>query len=234
MPFSQTSPLVAGEVGSNLWNDKGPDHTTPLSPPLFGAAAASPYFHTSFDFTSATGAAQAGLAIGISPTAKQSTVRNGLLSITDNGSTGFDVRSYDTGATSNPFGAGAGYTTIASSLSYADWHTVDIYIEFKAGLQANTFGNDLMHILINGTLVHTGSTWESFYASAPFEGLATTDTHAIDSVLFRVASSAPATLGGGFYFDNVLVDNEISPVPEPTLALGGILCLAGLAIRRRG
>jgi hypothetical protein len=68
-----------------------------------------------------------------------------------------------------------------------------------------------------------------------------------DSLLHSWTLSDPSdvigsTVGGNRYgwvasngFGTIAFDNSVLyAVPEPTLALGGILCLAGLAIRRRG
>lgn len=74
-PNSQNSPLPAGETTAFLWNDRGPIHTAPTGPNP-RAAAATKYFHGGFRFKSATGAAQPGLSINISPTARQSDRRN--------------------------------------------------------------------------------------------------------------------------------------------------------------
>ena len=40
-PFSPVAPQVAGETGAALWNDRGPDHTSPLTPPNPGAGCAA-------------------------------------------------------------------------------------------------------------------------------------------------------------------------------------------------
>ena len=226
-PFSPTAESVAGETGSSLWNDRGPDHTNPYNPPHFGANATTNQFYSSFDFRSATGAAQSGLAITLSPSAKQSSVRMSYLKISDNGSTGFDLLFYDTSNGDQDWNP----TTVASGLSYSDWHSIDMDVAFVDGVDnsgGQINGNDVVKIYVDGSLEHTGTTWESYYY-AEGEGVTEPRLQAVDSLLFRVTgTAAPATLDNGFYFDNV----EISNVPEPAT-----ICLLGLGalslIRRK-
>jgi hypothetical protein len=220
-PFSQLAPLVAGETGSSLWNDFGTNHTMPYSPPHFGANAASKYFYGAFDFKSATGAAQSGLSLTVSPSAKQSPVRMSWLNLADNG-TSLQLSFYD--VVNDVFMSSS---PIISGLAYDEWHKVEMYIEFVDGPE-----NDIVSIFVNNALVHTGTTWESYYYSHG-EGVATPRLQAVDSLLFRtVGTAVPANSGGGFYFDNVEVSNAAlngaAEVPEPaSLALWGLVSAAG-------
>jgi len=85
-------------------------------------------------------------------------------------------------------------------------------------------------VWLNGSLIHTGSTWESYYNS--FEAITpgTRRVQAVDSMLFRVSgTAATANSGNGFYFEDFEIGNTIVPAPGALALLG----LAGLAGRRR-
>jgi hypothetical protein len=138
---------------------------------------------------------------------------------------GFDVSFFET----TPGGVFPG-TTIASGLSYTDWHQVDIYIEFVDGLKVDLSGNDIVTVQVDGITVHTGTTWESFFAENPgsFQS-----PIAVDALLFRASGGLVIPerlerLGDGFFFDNVVADNaqlvtdiegpivsEVEAIPNP-------------------
>jgi hypothetical protein len=209
-PYSPTSPLVAGETGANLYNDRGPDHTNPAVPPG-GEDAETDLFHTGFSFKSVTGDAQPGLSMSIVPSAKQSSWRMSFLGVVDTGS-GFDLTFYETDSV-----GGFPLTTVATGLSYDDWHTVDLYIEFVDGLNGDGSGNDIVHVVVNGSLVHTGTTWETYYALFPASGISVPRIQAVDAVLFNLrGTAAPANAGFGLYFDDVTVDNAALVVGPPS------------------
>lgn len=234
-PFSHAAPLVAGETGAGLYNDYGGDHTMPYNPPLSSATAASPYFHGAFDFKSATGAAQSGINLAISAGASQSPLRESLFQIVDSG-LGFNIVFFDT--TGSAFNS----TTVATGLSYTDWHTIEMYIEFVDGIgpgsAGSEAGNDILRILVNGTLVHTGTTWESYFHNISDGGIPAPSARAVDSLLFRqVGTAVPANLGYGLFIDNVVVSNASFStgiaIPEPATMTLGLLVAGALARRRR-
>jgi hypothetical protein len=200
-PFSPTAPEVAGETGANLYNNRGPDNTNPTVPT--GEPATTHLFHAGFSFKSTTGASQADLAMSFSPSAKQSSWRMSYLSVEDTGS-GFSLVFVDTDALGDfpP-------TTVATDLSYTDWHRVDLYIRFVDGLNSDGSGNDIVNVVVDGSLVHTGTTWETYYSTyGPFSGISGSQVQAVDSLMFALrGNAAPATDGNGLYFDDVVIDN---------------------------
>jgi parallel beta-helix repeat protein len=207
-PNSPSSALPAGESTASLWNDRGPNHTTPVSPPLPRANAATKYFHGGFKFKSATGTGQAGLTLTINPIPRQTDKRMSFVNIADNGTTGFNLIFYETLAG----GTFSSAIPIASNLSYSDWHQLDIYIEFVDGLNGDGTGNDEVTVMLNGTVIKTGTTWETYFAS--IASTASPSPVAVDALMFRASGTAvPATLGNGLYFDDVTVDNAQVPGP---------------------
>ena len=229
--FSAVSGQVAGETGSALWNNRGTNGSAPLSPAQYGAYAATDTFYSKVAFRSATGAAQAGLALTLSASAKQSTVRMSWLQLQDTGS-GFNLNVYDLlGNGTFP----SAPTTIASGLSYSDLHTIEMGITFVDGVSTvggQIYGNDVLKIWLNGSLIHTGSTWESYYYLNERITAGTPRLQAVDSMLFRVSgTAATGTSGNGFYFEDFAIGNTIVPAPG-ALALLGVAGLAGSRRRR--
>lgn len=211
IPFSPVSVLPAGETLSDLWNNRGDNHTTPENPPLSRATAGTSHFRGSFKFKSATGLPQNGLSINISPAPKQSNIRQSFISISDNGTTGLDIGFFDTDAS-----GGFNGTTIATDLSYNDWHEIDIYITFVDGLNPDDSGNDVVVILLNGTEIHTGTTWETYYESLP--STFPQAPYAVDALMFRLSGTAQlGNFGNGFFIDDVTVSNESYPLVFPVM-----------------
>lgn len=224
------STAAAGETTAGLWNNRGPSHTSPTGPSV-RAYATTRFFNQAFLVKSATGAAQAGLSVVISPIPRQSTKRMSYLQIVDNGSAGLDLKFYDTLA-GGTFPAVA--TTIASNLSYSDWHKIEIDIEFVDGLNVDGSGNDVVKIHLNGSLIHTGTTWETYFwntaAEFPPGTLQADRKMAVDALLFRVAGAAAAgTAGNGLLFDSLDVRApavaSVSASPLSLPATGGSVTL---------
>jgi len=206
-PNSPSAPAVAGEPGSDLWNYRGLNHTTPAI--ATRAAPTTATFHGSFRFKSVTGAAQAGLSLNISPTARQSDRRNSFIGLVDDPITGLSVTFVGTGIG----GTFPAATVIATGLSYTAWHKIDIYVEFVDGLNGDGSGNDIVTVLVNDVVVHVGTTWETYYRVAT----PTRPEGAVDALMFRSSGTAvPGNAGNGFFFDEVVVDNAALPPPNPT------------------
>lgn len=207
-PFSPTTAQAAGETNSSLWN--GGDCT---GSPLYGANATTSTFYARWDFASATGAAQPGLSLVMSASAKQSAVRMTWVQLQDNGATGIDLNFYQTNATG---GFPTSSTSIATDLSYADLHSVEMAVYFQNG-----FYNDVVNVFLNGTLIHTGKTWESYYQfNEPIAPGQPPRLQAVNSLLVRAAGvAAPATAGEGYVFHTITVSTTIPPtlpIAQPT------------------
>lgn len=209
-PYSHTSSQIAGEPGSSL---------VPSTP----ADATSNIFNSSFDFMSATGAFQDGLSVAVSASGKQSSNRMSYIRIFDDSVNGLSLEFYDTDSA-----GGFDLTTLATGLSYDELHNVSMNITFNDGLGGSGEGNDLLEIYLNGSLIHTGTTWETYYAN-----LGSPREQAVDSLLFRVNPSVPSVNGGGLIIDNVDINNG-PVVPEPSsFILGALLAITLVVVRFR-
>lgn len=215
-PIAAGSGLYAGETGSTHLNSGNP--------------AVTNRFIASFDFWSVTGAAQTGLDVTVSPDDGMGS-RQSFISIEDNGA-GIDIDFYDTDANhpvSNPNG-GFMFTQAALGLSYTEVHNIKFDITFVDGNiidgdDGEVHGNDIVKLYVDGNLVHTGTTWESYFWTTT-EGQTPPSVRAIDTLMFRLSTdNGFVSNGGGYYIDNVSI------VPEPaSLALMG---LGGLMVLRR-
>jgi hypothetical protein len=83
-------------------------------------------------------------------------------------------------------------TNVASGLSRRLPHLIAVDMQFKDGP-----GNDIVKVYVDGSLRHTGTSWEDYFRDE--EG---NPTRTVDSILFRTGGApAPATAGKGFLID---------------------------------
>jgi hypothetical protein len=202
-------------------------------------------FCASFDFISATGTAQTDMVINVSGACGDD-CRHGFVRIIDDGS-GFDLGFFDTGDNSGTSSCSSfPFILLDLNLSYTEWHNVVIEITFVDGFGPGGFGvegNDIVNIFVDGSLVHTGTSWETCYA---FVGNGS--PRGIDRLVIYQATDDKATSDGGLYFDNMRISDQSCapqpPAPPPVAApalseLGtiiSILLVMGLGfafIRRR-
>lgn len=219
-----SAPLVAGETGSALWNDRGTNGCSPTARQA-GAPAAASNIYGMFMFRSATGAAQPGLQVNLTPWGRQSDTRGYSLTIIDPipaagaTSTGYELRVTELLA-NGTFPAAS--TTIATGISYTDLHKLELVVDYVDGVttdsSGDTFGNDVVSIYLNDSLIHTGTTWECFWRTNP--GGTVGRIQAADAFALRLTVAAPdpyraALQGAGFDITEFFVGNA-KPNRAPT------------------
>ena len=98
-------------------------------------------------------------------------------------------------------------TTVASGLDRMRPHTVKLAIDFVDGPR-----NDVVKVFVDGTLRHTGGTWEDYYRWCTESGggvpndSSADQSRTVDSMIFQARSgggTAPSTRGNGFLIDNL-------------------------------
>ena len=88
-------------------------------------------------------------------------------------------------------------TTVASGLSRNRPHTVKLTMDFVDGPR-----NDVVKVYVDGTLRHTGTSWEDYFRWCELTG----ESRTVDSMIFQARTSggtAPFTRGNGFLIDNL-------------------------------
>ena len=110
------------------------------------------------------------------------------------------------------------YDSVATGLSYTNWHTLGINIIFNDGV-----ANDVVDVYVDGGLLYSGPSWEAYY---------TTHSESVDRLSFDTYYNASFD-GGGLYIDNVLVDDIIVPIPGAVLLCMIGLSMAGLRLRSK-
>jgi hypothetical protein len=101
-------------------------------------------------------------------------------------------------------------TMVSTGLDRTTPHTIKFVMDFKDGPS-----NDIVEIWIDGTLVHTGTSWENYYR---YDGEASSEQspRIVKTLLFRESGTAtPANSGNGYLFDNVNLSSSIIP-PDTT------------------
>jgi hypothetical protein len=204
---------------SNAWED-GQFGLWPFSPSLANEAGEfeaenggcsggtrQTHFEVEFSFASFTQAPQAELQMSTAPDrgdgARMSFIRledlpEGLsvdfAEYRDNEPHGGEITT-----PANPLGCGVGdgffETTVATGLSRTEAHTVKLTIDFVDGPR-----NDVVKVYVNGTLEHTGTSWEDYFRYC--EG---NPTRTVDSMIFQARGATPNVEheGMGFLIDNL-------------------------------
>jgi hypothetical protein len=119
---------------------------------------------------------------------------------------------FDDATDAGPVGTAATFSdTDIATLSRTTAHTVTFDIGFKTGAA------DLVNIYIDGSLKHSGTTWEDYYRYDPEQN---GNGHAVPNtskLLFREGGTANSgNAGGGFLVDGVSVTSSASAICTPT------------------
>ncbi|MEO5499288.1 MAG: hypothetical protein ABIR46_02205 [Candidatus Saccharimonadales bacterium] len=197
--FSKTLSDAVGEVDSTAGT--------------FSIGTLQNRFETQFDIASANPSAQqVGMVLSVSPDRGDGS-RMSYLRIED-GINGLDIFFDDVQGTTNP--ATFVETQIANGLSRTAQHTVKLIFEAVDGPS-----NDIVKVWIDGSLVHTGTSWENYYRYDS-EAIAEPTPRIVKTVLFRTAVTAvPANNGKGFLFDNLSLSSSNS---APLIAINKDQC----------
>jgi hypothetical protein len=218
--FGSQSFRISNAVTSGCFGDQA--FATPLANAVgeadstagsFSAGTLQRHFEMQFDVASATpGAQQSGLAISVSPDRGDGS-RMSYLRFED-GTDGLDVYFDDVQGTTNP--ANFVETEVGTGLDRSVPHTIKLTLDALDGPS-----NDVVKVWIDGTLVHTGTSWENYYRYDS-EASAEQSPRIIKTVLFRAGGTAvPSTNGNGFLFDNLTLSS--GPVPPAVTATGHIV-----------
>ncbi len=111
-------------------------------------------FEAQFDLASVSQNEQPGMHLSVSPDRGDGT-RMSAIAFADT-ATGIDVFFDDVTGTTSPVSFHE--TQIATGLSRTTPHTIKYMMDFVDGPS-----NDIVKVFIDGTLVHTGTSWENFY-----------------------------------------------------------------------
>lgn len=115
-------------------------------------------------------------------------------------------------------GTQANFVETEISTISRDAHTIKMVVGFIPGPS-----NDVVKIYIDGSLVHSGTTWENYYRVDPESD--PTQVHksrTVDSLLIREAGTADlANLGGGFVIDNIKLLSSNAPTDMDQCKNGG-------------
>jgi hypothetical protein len=199
--------LTSGEFGTQLLtpsttNEAG--EVNALNNGLSGGARKT-HFDGQFDLASVMPAEQSGMHVSVSPI-QGGEARMSYLRFEDS-ATGINVFFDDV---QGLVGGSANFVeTQIATLSRTSPHTIKFSMDFVEGAS-----NDIVKIYIDGTLVHTGTSWEDYYRFDPEWSVWQTMT--VDSILFRESGTADvANTGNGYLLDNFVLATSGEPNTAP-------------------
>lgn len=169
------------------------------------AGTRQPCFKAEFTVASATGAAQDGLRVTVSPD-RGDGARMSFVSVahtaTDLNVSFFDVQGVN--GTAPCFQCANFVETDLGDFDATVPHTVRIEMHFVEG-----GSNDVVKVFVDDVLKHTGTSWEDYYTmdteSSPNPPRV---SRTVDSLLFRISGqAAPTTLLYGFLVEDVALES---------------------------
>lgn len=200
--FGDQALRVSNAVTSGAFGDQT------FSPGLVDAAGestANNHFEASFSVGSTMGTQQPGLFMSVSPDDGQGS-RMSYVGFDDQAD-GIHVIFYDV-TNAGPYPSVASFNqTDVVTLDRTSAHDVRFVMDFVDGP-----ANDVVKLYIDGTLVHTGTSWEDYYRFDPEQTGNGNVVPDVSKLLFRVGgTAAPANSGFGYLVDGVgLSSTEIS------------------------
>lgn len=173
------------------------------------SVASKDHFEAQFDVASTLTAQQPGLFISVSPDDGNGS-RMSYLGFSDE-TDGIHVIFYDA-TNSGPLSSTTVWNdTDVATLDRNTTHTVKFTIDFVDGP-----GNDVVKIYINGSLVHTGTSWEDYYRYDSEQSGNGNVLFGVDTLIFRSGGTAyPTHAGNGFLFDNISLEASSSDTTAP-------------------
>jgi hypothetical protein len=204
--FGDQALRLSNAVTSGSFGDQtfSPGLTDPA-----GESAAQKHFESSFDIGSTNSEQQPGLFLSVSPDDGNGS-RMSYVGF-DDLANGIHVIFYDA-TDAGPLGTAATFNeSDVATIDRASAHTIKFSIDLMPGP-----ANDVVDLYVDGTLVHTGTTWEDYYRYDPEQTGNGNVVPEISKLLFREGgTAAPGTQDNGYLVDNVSLESGMI-VNEPT------------------
>lgn len=186
---------------------------TAALPGAFSVGTKQSHFETQFDIASAVPTAQQpGMHVSVSPDRGDGS-RMSYLRFED-GVAGIDVFFDEVRQPGPCVPTGCANfveSQVGTGLDRTVPHTIKLTMDTLDGP-----GNDVVSVYIDGTLIHTGTSWEDYYRYDP-EASIEPGPRIVKTVLFRSSGAANSLdQGKGFLFDNLTVKSGPVLVGPPT------------------
>lgn len=185
----------------------------------FSTGTKQRHFEMHFDLASTVQTAQPGMHVSVSPDRGDGSRMSYLRFDNATTSTGIVVFFDDVQGTV-PMGtdgcativcANFVETQVGSNLSLTIPHTIKLTMDVLDGPS-----NDVVKVYIDGTLLHTGTSWEDYYRFDP-EAAAEQSPRIVKTVIFRESATANvADAGNGYLIDNLSLLSGPILVGPPT------------------